>query len=77
MRAAAVASMDGWDPLEFLALEEHDARLVWRVLEERRRLEEERDRGRLDYLASRTAGLTAQSITKWLGKNLSKVIHGR
>ncbi|MGX9348160.1 hypothetical protein [Microbacterium sp. KNMS] len=72
-----MASIYGWDPLAYLALEADDARLAGHILAERVRLEEERDRGRMDYLAGRTAGLTAQAITKWLGKNLAKLSRGR
>lgn len=72
-----MASMYGLDPLAFLALEQDDFRLVNRILEKRSQLEEERERGRLDYLASKTAGLTAQSITRWLSKALPKLLANR
>ncbi|WP_156759562.1 hypothetical protein [Microbacterium karelineae] len=72
-----MASVYGWDPLAFLALEEDDFRLANLIVSEQSRLEEERERGRLDYLASKTASLTAQSITKWLGKHLPKMLHLR
>lgn len=74
MRSAAVASSHGWNPLAYLALEEGDMRLAQKVLQEAVRLEEERERGRLDYLASKTAAMTAQAITKWLGRNLPKLL---
>lgn len=72
-----MAALYGHDPLATLALEADDYRVLMAVVEEQARLEDERERGRLDYVASKTASLTAQSITKWLGKNLSKVVHGR
>jgi len=77
VRAAAVASLYGHDPLAFLALEPDDFRLANLIMTEQARIEEERERGRLDYLASKMAALTSQGITKWLAKNLSKVVHGR
>lgn len=77
MKAAAVAALYGHDPITTLALESDDYRLLMAIVAEQARLEDERERGRLDYLASKTASLTAQSITKWLGKHLSKVVHGR
>ncbi|MGO1265597.1 MAG: hypothetical protein ACTMIY_03070 [Microbacterium gubbeenense] len=44
------------------------------VVEEQARLEDERAQGRMDYLAGKTASLTVQSLTKWLGKNLPKMV---
>ncbi|WP_221585552.1 hypothetical protein [Microbacterium sp. G2-8] len=72
-----MASIYGHDPLAFLALEEDDFRLMNIIIGEQARLDEERERGRIDYLASRTASLTAQSITKWLGKHLPKMLSRR
>lgn len=77
MRAAAVASVYGWAPLDYLALEEDDFRLVNQVLAERARIDEEREQGRMDYLAGKTASLMTQSLTKWLGKNLPKLVPRR
>lgn len=68
-----MASAHGWNPLDYLALEADDARLANAVIREAVRLEDERTRGRLDYLASKTASITAQAITKWLAKNLPKL----
>ncbi|WOF23844.1 hypothetical protein N8K70_03950 [Microbacterium betulae] len=68
-----MASVYGQDPIAFLALEEDDFRLMNLIIAERARIDEERDRGRMDYLAGKTAALTAQAITRWLGKNLPKM----
>lgn len=68
-----MASSYGWNPLAYLALEESDARLANKILEEAVRQAEERERGRLDYLASKTASMTAQAITKWFARNLPKM----
>lgn len=69
--------MYGFQPLEYLALDDDDRRIADLVIEHRARLEEEREQSRREYSAARTAGLTAQAITRWLGKNLPRLIPRR
>lgn len=67
-----VASRQGWDPLKFLALEGDDLRLALEIIAARQKADDEYERGRLDYLSSRTASLTAQLITGWIAKSLKR-----
>lgn len=73
--SAAVASHFGIDPLTFLALAEDDQRIMNAVITERAEIDAEQRHGELDYLASKTASLTVEHMTRWLAKNLPK-LHG-
>lgn len=72
-----MASLHGLDPLAYLALEVDDLRIANAIIAARARLDEERKRGELDYLASKTAHLTAQPLTNWLGRNLPRLFKRR
>lgn len=71
-----MASYFGLDPLTFLTLAEGDQRVLTAVLEERAQIDAERRKGDFDYLASRTASLTVEQMTRWLAKSLPK-LYGR
>lgn len=64
---AAVALLSGWsDPLDLLALSPHDYALAVAVIAEADRLRDKRDQALADYVAAKTAGLTAQHIARML-----------
>ena len=58
-----------------VALAEDDQRIMNAVLTERADIDAEQRQGELDYLASKTASLTVEHMTRWLAKNLPK-LHG-
>jgi len=68
-----VASLYGWNPIEFLALTPEDARIALAVLEQRTRIQEDVDRTRADYLAGRTAERLVPPLIRWLARNLPKL----
>lgn len=76
VKAAAVASHFGIDPLSFLTLAEGDRRIVAAVLSERAELDAEHRKAELDYLASKTASLTSEQMIRWLAKSLPKLRGG-
>lgn len=77
MKSAAVAALYGWDPLRFVALEEDDLRVGMHILKEQIRLEEERERARLDYLSDRVSQLTSGSILRGLIRITSSLFRRR
>ena len=76
MKTAAVALLLGIEPLEFLALAPDDFLIAQEVVKQAHQLRADQDRKQADYISARTAGLTAQAITKWLGKNLPRLARG-
>ena len=57
------------DPIEFQSLAPHDYAIAAAALEQADQLAADRQRARDDRLAGRTAGLTAQAITRWIARN--------
>lgn len=74
--SAAVALLHGLDPLTFLGLHPDDYRLTVAVVDRAQRLREDAAVALADRQAARTAGLTAQAITKWLGRALKAMSKG-
>lgn len=76
VRSAAVALLLGIDPLEYLGQAPADFEITTAVIAEAHRLRVEEAKQHADYLSARTAGLTAQAITRWLGKNIPRMFRG-
>lgn len=76
VRSAAVALLLGLDPLEYLGLSPSDFQITSAVVEEAHRLRTEQMQQQADYVSARTAGLTAQAITRWLAKNIPRMFRG-
>ena len=65
--------MHGLDPLSYLALSADDFQVVTAVLNRTTQLVDQRQRALADYQAGRTAGLTAQAITRWFGRTFKRM----
>jgi hypothetical protein len=68
VETAAVALLHGFDPIQFLAYDPEDLAVAMAVLKhaQQKRADELKWFG--DYIAGRTAGLTAKAITRWFGR---------
>lgn len=64
--------LHGLDPLAFLALHTDDYAIVVAALNRAQKMTADRDKGMADYQSARTAGLTAQAITRWIAKAFRK-----
>ncbi|SDC46291.1 hypothetical protein SAMN05421872_102349 [Nocardioides lianchengensis] len=68
IEGAAVALSLGYDPLRYLGHHPDDLVLVTAVLEKAQQIRQDREKALADYLAGKTAGLTARSITRWIAR---------
>lgn len=67
IEAAAVALLHGIDPIPFLAGSPDDTEIRLAALSRASELAQERDKWLVESVATRTSGLTAKLLTKWLG----------
>ena len=72
LEAAALALDSGYDPLRFLGLHPDDQKIVAQVITEAQKIRHDRDKNVADYLAGKTAGLTARSITRWIARSFRR-----
>lgn len=72
VQAAAVALLLGVDPLTFLAQHPDDLAITAAVVQKAEDLRAERERALVEALSTRTAGLTAQAITRWIARNFKR-----
>jgi hypothetical protein len=63
-----VAGLAGRDPLSFLALEADDFRLENLIIQEQLRIEDERARAWIEYLAKYMSQLTSGSILRGVSR---------
>lgn len=70
VETAAVAASLGLDPLRFLALGSDDAAIYAVALERATKIQADRDKWFVDAISTKTAGLTARFITRWLARAL-------
>jgi hypothetical protein len=72
VNTAAVALLHGFDPLTFMGYGPEDLRIAIAVLKRAQEIRSQHEQNLADYVSSRTAGLTASQITRWLGNAVPK-----
>lgn len=72
VETAAVALLHGYDPLRLFTLPPDEYRLVITALEKAEEIQAQRHHKLADYVSSKTAGLTARSITRWIARSFRK-----
>ena len=70
--SAAVAVTFGINPLWFLGLAPHDYVVAAAAVAKAQELRDKQARGLADYQSSKTAGLTARAITRWIARSFKK-----
>ena len=72
VQTAAVALLHGYDPIRLFSLPADEYELMLAGLAKAEEITAEKHRKLADYVSSKTAGLTARSITRWIARSFRK-----